>query len=37
MEIMIKKLPLPIDIETKKILKKAISTNRALANLNGVA
>ena len=37
MEIMIKKLPLPIDIETKQILKKAISANRALANLNGVA
>ena len=33
----IKKLPLPIDIETKQILKKAISANRALANLNGVA
>ena len=33
----IKKLPLSIDIETKQILKKAISANRALANLNGVA
>jgi len=33
----IQKLPLPIDIETKQILKKAISANRALANLNGVA
>jgi len=29
----IEKLPLPIDIETKQILKKAISANRALANL----
>ena len=33
----IKKLPLQVDIETKQILKKAISANRALANLNGVA
>ncbi|WP_457750263.1 Fic family protein [Sulfurimonas sp.] len=33
----IKKLPLSADIETKKILKKSISANRALANLNGVA
>ncbi len=33
----IKKLPLHVDIETKQILKKAISANRALANLNGVA
>ena len=30
-------LPLQTDIETKQILKKAISANRALANLNGVA
>jgi len=33
----IEKLPLKTDIETKQILKKAISANRALANLNGVA
>jgi len=33
----IQKLPLATDIETKQILKKAISANRALANLNGVA
>ncbi len=33
----ITKLPLTTDIETKQILKKAISANRALANLNGVA
>ncbi len=33
----IKKLPLPIELETPKVLKKAISANRALANLNGVA
>jgi len=33
----IKKLPLQVDIETKQILKKTISANRALANLNGVA
>ncbi|WOE70213.1 Fic/DOC family N-terminal domain-containing protein [Hydrogenimonas thermophila] len=32
-----KKLPLNIDIETKRILKKSISANRALAKLNGVA
>ena len=32
-----KQLPLEIDIETKKILKKSISANRALAKLNGVA
>ena len=32
-----KKLPLDIDIETKQILKKLISANRALAKLNGVA
>ncbi|SFV75029.1 MloA protein, putative [hydrothermal vent metagenome] len=32
-----KKLPLQIDIETKQILKKSISANRALAKLNGVA
>lgn len=30
-------LPLPMDIETPKVLKKAISANRALAKLNGVA
>jgi len=30
-------LPLNIDIETKTILKKSISANRALAKLNGVA
>ena len=33
----IKKLPLPIELETSKVLKKAISANRALAKLNGVA
>ena len=33
----IKKLPLTHQIETQKVLKKAISANRALANLNGVA
>ncbi len=33
----IKKLPLKRDIETLKVLKKAISANRALAKLNGVA
>ena len=33
----IQPLPLQTDIETKQILKKAISANRALANLNGVA
>ena len=32
-----KKLPLDIDIETKQILKKSISANRALAKLGGVA
>ncbi len=31
------KLPIQKDIETRKILKKAISSNRALAKLNGVA
>ena len=31
------RLPLPQEIETQKVLKKAISANRALANLNGVA
>ena len=31
------KLPLTHQLETKKVLKKAISANRALANLNGVA
>lgn len=30
-------LPLTHQVETKKVLKKAISANRALANLNGVA
>ena len=30
-------LPLKKQIETQKVLKKAISSNRALANLNGVA
>ena len=30
-------LPLAHQIETQKVLKKAISANRALANLNGVA
>lgn len=34
---MIKNLPLTHQIETPKALKKAISANRALANLNGVA
>jgi Fic family protein len=29
--------PLTETIETQKVLKKAISANRALANLNGVA
>ncbi len=32
-----KKLPLDIEIESKQILKKSISANRALAKLNGVA
>ena len=32
-----KKLPLDIEIETKQILKKSITANRALAKLNGVA
>ena len=31
------RLPLSNIIETTKVLKKAISANRALANLNGVA
>jgi Fic family protein len=31
------KLPLKKEIETQKVLKKAISANRTLANLNGVA
>ena len=31
-----KKLPLPIELETQKVLKKAISANCALAKLNGV-
>jgi Fic family protein len=30
-------LPPQTNIETKKVLKKAISANRALAKLNGVA
>jgi len=30
-------LPPPQTLETKKVLKKAISANRALANLNGTA
>lgn len=34
---MIENLPLIKQIETQKVLKKAISANRALANLNGVA
>ena len=34
---MINNLPLTQQIETPKVLKKAISANRALANLNGVA
>ena len=34
---MISLLPLTHQIETKATLKKAISANRALANLNGVA
>lgn len=33
----LKNLPLPHQVETQKVLKKAISANRALANLNGVA
>jgi len=33
----LKNLPLPHTLETKKILKKAISDNRALAKLNGTA
>jgi len=32
-----KNLPLEIDIETKTILKKSITANKALAKLNGVA
>lgn len=31
------KLPLKKDIETKQVLKKCISANRALSLLNGVA
>ena len=31
------KLPLAHQVETKKVLKKTISANRALAKLNGVA
>jgi len=34
---MLKNLPPKTDLETKKILKKAIQANRALAKLNGVA
>ncbi len=34
---MLKNLPPKIDLETKKVLKKAIQANRALAKLNGVA
>lgn len=34
---MIKNLPITQTIETQKVLKKAISANRALAKLNGVA
>ena len=34
---MLKKLPPQTDLETKKILKKAIQANKALAKLNGVA
>ena len=34
---MISQLPLSYQLETQKVLKKAISANRALANLNGVA
>ena len=33
----IQKLPLDIDIETKKVLKKSISASRALSKLNGIA
>jgi len=36
-EFMPQKLPLSIDIETKAILKKSISANRVLAELNGVS
>jgi len=31
------KLPLPHDVESKAVLKKSISANRALAELNGIA
>jgi Fic family protein len=37
MRIKMEKLSLTHQIETQKVLKKAISANRALANLNGVA
>ncbi len=37
MIVKLKNLPLPIELETQKVLKKAISANRALAKLNGVA
>jgi hypothetical protein len=30
-------LPLKKDIETKEVLKKSISSNKALAKLNGIA
>jgi len=33
----IKKFLLSQEVETQKVIKKAISANRALANLNGVA
>ncbi len=36
-DVTLKNLPLSQPIETTKVLKKAISANRALANLNGVA
>ncbi len=35
--VMLKKLPLEKDIETKKVLKKLVSVHRALAELKGVA
>ena len=37
MRIKMERLPLSNIVETQKVLKKAISANRALANLNGVA
>lgn len=36
-EIILKQLPLTNQVEAQRVLKKAISANRALANLNGVA